>query len=86
MGEVLTKYTLIILLMIKVISYLPNSPVGNIKRLIIQYYPYYSKYLAYANWFLPISEVLSFLEYFILVAGTLQLLMIVGRIISLFPE
>lgn len=86
MGEFLSKYTLIILLIVNVISYLPNSPIGNIKTLIVNYYPYYSEYLAYVNWFLPISEILAFLEFYIIVASTLQLLMVLGRIAAIFPE
>lgn len=86
MFEVTGKFALYIVFGLAMLNALPLSPSGELKEFLIEYRPLISEFLAYANWFLPLSEMTSYFLVFLGTMATLQFLLMAGRIIGFFKE
>lgn len=78
------RYALYILFGIIIIEALPLSPAGELKTYLMTNRYLFAEFLGYANWFLPIQEILSTFTAYIGCLAVIQLLMVVGRMTGIF--
>lgn len=72
-------YAIYIILGAAVIAALPESPLNSLKTFILANRGSFSRFLAWANWFLPISEMTPVLAAYLGICATMQILMIALR-------